>query len=153
MVSAFLCGSSVLHWDDVTALYQCPNSSQVRRKLTFYWTLKTIETSILCKENSSTDHSDLKSLIPFAIYRASPPWTAIMFLSYPPGQNIKWSRNESGQFMRLQARTFRLLSQACKDPSHNYLHQLDYYLEGIWNFLKYITLKKYWWSQKLLFDL
>ena len=132
------------------ALYQCSNSSQVRRKLTFYWTLKTIETSILCREDSSTDHSDLKFLIAFAIYRVSPPWTAIIFLSYPPGQNIKRSRNESGWFMRLQPSAFGLLSLACKDPTHNYLHQLHYYLEGIWNFLKYITFKKYWWSQFIL---
>ena len=44
--------------------------------------------------------------------------------------------------MSLEPRAFGPPSQTCKDPSHNYLLQLNHHFKLIRNFLKYISLTK-----------
>ena len=63
--------------------------------------------------------------------------------------------------MSLEPRAFGPPLQTCKDPSHNYLLQLNHHFKLIRNFLKYISLTKIleapilfcWCWQKLVFGL
>ena len=49
-----------------------------------------------CREDSSTDHSDLKFSDTFSDLSRITSFKSLYFFNYPPGQNIKRSRNESG---------------------------------------------------------
>ena len=61
--------------------------------------------------------------------------------------------------MGLQPRAFGLLSQACKDPSHNYLHQSlpgrNLKFSKVYHLEKILvqTILFYWFGQKLVFGL